>query len=385
MPNIHNGSNYPPPGGGGTHNLKPDLLQTARFIEAIDTTPSAPFGFRTFDDRGSDIRCAVKLHGTLGSAVRQSANPTKNGRICNPLGLLGFMQRLGAGVFFVANLLNGAGQRAANVVGIRALYVDCDTRDTVERLRRFIAATGLVPTIVVASGGVHDGVDKLHAYWRVTGCAVEDFTRSQLMLISRIGSDSAVQDPSRVMRLPGFYHQKHEPRMTCIIESSGRVYDCAELVALTALHPPFCHPAPGKQGNATSRDVASSQPINKPETTSRLRVLLDQHNGNIAPAATALIREAYRPNGGAPGNRHPTLVSIAGRCVQAGWHDELIRKLVIPVATEAWQVEGLSEDLNSILRSLRAKEAAKLAAAPPMSERAKRAASAFGCGQVGAR
>jgi hypothetical protein len=78
-------------------------------------------------------------------------------------------------------------------------------------------------------------------------------------------------------------------------------------------------------------------------------------------------------------------VSIAGRCVQAGWHDELIRKLVIPVATEAWQVEGLSEDLNSILRSLRAKEAAKLAAAPPMSERAKRAASAFGCGQVGAR
>jgi hypothetical protein len=228
MPNIHNGSNYPPPGGGGTHNLKPDLLQTARFIEAVDPAPGAPFGFRTFDDRGGDIRCAIKFHGTLDSAVRQCKNPAKNGRPCKPVCLLAFMQRLGAGIFFVPNLLDGAGQRAANVIGIRTLYVDCDTRDAVERLRNFIAATGLVPTIIVASGGVHDGVDKLHAYWRVIGCAVEDFTRSQRFLISRIGSDPAVQDPSRVMRLPGFYHQKGERRMTRILEVSGVAYNAAE-------------------------------------------------------------------------------------------------------------------------------------------------------------
>jgi hypothetical protein len=51
---------------------------------------------------------------------------------------------------------------------------------------------------------------------------------SQRFLISRIGSDPAVQDPSRVMRLPGFYHQKRKPRMTRILEVSGVAYNAAE-------------------------------------------------------------------------------------------------------------------------------------------------------------
>ena len=57
--------------------------------------------------------------------------------------LLGFMQRLGAGVFVVPNKLDGGGQLKRNVVSVRALYVDADSRPEVERLHTFIGVTGL--------------------------------------------------------------------------------------------------------------------------------------------------------------------------------------------------------------------------------------------------
>ena len=140
----------------------------------------------------------------LDRGIRQHNDPVKNGKPCCPARLLSYMQGLGAGAFFVINKLDGVGQRLANVAALPgALDVDADSRPEVERLHAFIATTGLTPTAVVASGGVHDGVEKLQAYWRMSGCPVAAFTRAQLSLVSRIGTDPAVQDASRVMRAAG--------------------------------------------------------------------------------------------------------------------------------------------------------------------------------------
>jgi hypothetical protein len=42
----------------------------------------------------------------------------------------------------------------------------------------------------------------------VEGCTIDQFRTLQERLIRAYGSDAAVKDPSRVLRLPGFIHQK---------------------------------------------------------------------------------------------------------------------------------------------------------------------------------
>lgn len=356
--------------------LTPDLAQARTFLDALDPSPGAQFGFRTFDDAGDDLRLAVKAFGTLDSGTRQSSNPAKHGKPCRPAGLLTWMQGKGAGAFVVPNQLDGRGQLKANVVGIRALYADCDNRQEVEQVHAFIKASGLMPTIIVASGGTHEGVDKLHAYWRVTGCPVPEFTRGQLTLVSRIGSDPAVQDPGRVMRLPGFWHQKREPRMTWIVAQSSATYAYPDLLARVMAQPQVCDPWAGGRGTGTRR-VATGQPLDPAGPTGRLRVLLDLHGDMVTPAVKALVREAVAPTKDRAGNRHATLLSIAARCVQVGWPDADIQALVQPVVIEHWGGDR-SERLAGMLIWVREQEAADLAVAPPMTPRAARLAAAFG-------
>lgn len=232
-----------------TPPLRPDFGEARQSLAAIDTDPAAQFGFRTIDDRGDDVRLAVKCYGSLDRGIRQSKQPAKNGQPCRPGNLLSFMQGKGAGAFFVPNQLDGQGQLKRNVVAIRALYVDADSRPEVERLHAFIAGTGLSTTVLIASGGVHDGVEKQQCYWRVSGCPVAEFTKAQLGLVSRIGTDPAVQDPGRVMRLAGFAHQKREPRQTRIVSiDSNAAYDYREFMARVLAQPQFCDPWGGGKG-----------------------------------------------------------------------------------------------------------------------------------------
>ena len=353
----------------------PDLAQAGSFQLALDNNPGALFGFRTIDDSGDDPRLAVKAFGTLDRGVRQSSNPAKNGQSCHPARLLAYMQGLGAGVFVVPNELDGQGQGKGSVAGIRALWVDADSRAAVEGLHTFVARSGLIPTIVVASGGIHEGVDKLHAYWRVTGCPVADFTRAQLTLASRIGSDPAVQDVGRVMRLPGFRHQKGAPRMTRIVAQSGRAYSFPAFMDRGLAQPQICDPWAGSKG-AGIRRAATGQLLDPAGPTARLRVLLDRHGGLVTPAVRALLREAVAPTEDRAGNRHATLMAVAARCVQVGWPDADIQALVQPVVIEHWGGDR-SHRLAGMLAWAREQEAAALAAAPPMTDRATRLAAAF--------
>jgi hypothetical protein len=360
----------------------PDLGQAQRLLDAIDPDPAAKFGFRTVADRGDDIRLSVKAYGTLGSGARQSKDPSKNGKACRPANLLAFMQDRGVGAFFVPNKLDGAGQMQANVIAIRALYVDADTRAAVDQLHRFIDKTVVAPTALVASGGVDDGVAKLHAYWRIEGCPVTAFREAQLTLVSRLGTDPAVQDASRVMRLAGFWHQKHEPRQTRLISASNVAHDFASFIARVKAEPQICDPwarGAGRGHPTLRRTGGGAQSASAAGPTARLRVLLDASGGLITPAVRALLREAVAPTEGRPGNRHGTIIAVTARCIQAKWSDDDIRDLVLPVANADWGDGDWRQHLDDVIGWTRRQEAASVAAAVAAPDRLS---AAFGAGRA---
>ena len=99
------------------------------------------------------------------------------------------------------------GRKAENVRRVRAHYVDLD-KCGIDPL--FTAE--LPPHIVVESSP-----GKWHAYWLAApDTPIDEFPAVQTALAKRFSGDLAVSDPSRVMRLPGFYHQKKDadPFMT---------------------------------------------------------------------------------------------------------------------------------------------------------------------------
>ena len=141
--------------------------------------------------------------------------------------MLTFMQSKGAGAFIAPQVFDGTGATAKNVTGIRVAITDADSDEQLESQRRFIVQSGVEPSVVVASGGLTaSGAEKQQFYWNLSDCPVDRFTALQLLLLSRAGTDPSVKDPPRLMRLPGFPHQKREPRMTRIVAITDRIYDC---------------------------------------------------------------------------------------------------------------------------------------------------------------
>lgn len=114
-----------------------------------------------------------------------------------------------------------------HVIACRTLFADFDGCGW-QSVSTVITNVGLpIPTLVVNSG---HGV---HTYWRLTQ-PIEP-TRWKVLqqrLIATVGSDPAIKNPERIMRLPGFLNVKSEPYVECCLSqtSNGRVrYDLAEI------------------------------------------------------------------------------------------------------------------------------------------------------------
>lgn len=171
--------------------------------------PDGQFTFQTFNDAKNKGKPLTNvLHGTLSKHKDVLAN----------------LNQQGAGVFVTINQTNLEGRTSRDIKAIRALFVDFDTPDDnrIEQLKNL----AYPPTLIVESSP-----DKHHAYWVVNdkdGIALDEFKPMQQRLIQHLGSDPAVCDLPRVMRLPGFYHCKDEPFMTHIVHE-GKKYNSQEL------------------------------------------------------------------------------------------------------------------------------------------------------------
>lgn len=168
-----------------------DLAVTARFLAAL--SPDNTHTFQTFDDAKQGRRGMTDiLHGTLAAKAHR----------------LSSLNYKGAGVFVMVNRGDGYGRKADNVIGCRALFLDLDG-SPIEP----VLAAPIRPRIVVESSP-----GKWHAYWPVVDLPAERFTTAQKSLAALYAGDPKVHDRPRVMRLPGFLHNKAEPFQSRLVE-----------------------------------------------------------------------------------------------------------------------------------------------------------------------
>jgi putative DNA primase/helicase len=184
--------------------MKLDINQAQRFLTLL--AGDEPLTFQTFDDGGTkNPKLARILHGNLEEHATT----------------LSALNAQGAGVFVMVNCGDGLGRKAANVTGIRALFVDLDGAPLEP-----VLAAGVEPHLTIESS-----TGRYHAYWLVSECAIEQFTQLQAALAAKFNSDPKVKDLPRVMRLPGFWHQKAEPYQTRILhENPALPYADADII-----------------------------------------------------------------------------------------------------------------------------------------------------------
>ena len=137
----------------------------------------------------------------------------------------------GAGIFLMVNHGDLQGRRAQNVTAITAYFADLDGAP-------IPPCWPAPPTALIESSP-----GRYHVYWRVTGAPLDQFERVQKHIALLLDSDPKVCDLPRVMRLPGYLHQKAKPFTTRILQlDPDAVYsheDMIERLAVPRAHRPL--------------------------------------------------------------------------------------------------------------------------------------------------
>jgi len=165
-----------------------DLAHAASFLDTLEER--GQFVFQTFDDtEAKRPELARTFYGTLQQHHRA----------------LIAMNERGAGIYVTVNKTAGARRRAVDIVALRALFVDADGQP-------MPAAWHRPPSMIIRRDDLH-----WHAYWILSpDSALSAFTPAQKRLAAHYHTDPAVNDLSRVMRIPGFYHNKATPIMVTL-------------------------------------------------------------------------------------------------------------------------------------------------------------------------
>jgi hypothetical protein len=200
---------------------EPNLEQAATFLGLLGG--DGEYTFQVFDD--SDLKRGYLAKVCHGALEEEAAR-------------LAVWNQSGAGVFVVVNEADGMGRRAENITRVRAVFVDLDGAPL-----QPVLACMLEPHIIVESSP-----GRFHAYWIVDGLPLDQFPAVQRAIAARFNGDPAVIDVCRVMRVPGFYHQKAERFQTRVHGISDRLPYTADQIL--AEFPPVA-----VKGNGAAADV----------------------------------------------------------------------------------------------------------------------------------
>jgi hypothetical protein len=187
-----------PNGARATGALAPINFEQARDFLAALAPGESNFTFQTFDD---------------SEAEQPELVDVKHGSLADNFARLARLSATGAGVFVTVNRTDLKGRRKENIVAVRALFADLDGAPLTN-----IGRVGLPPHIIVISSP-----GRFHAYWRVERVGTTEFTGLQERLAALFDSDPSVTDLPRVMRLPGFPHQK-DPANPHLVWFQARVH-----------------------------------------------------------------------------------------------------------------------------------------------------------------
>lgn len=165
----------------------------------------------------------ILLFQALDDSKRGIPGLTKtiSGKFNDVLNELTDYSNRGAGIFLTINLDNGQEERKTqNIIGIRSFFADKDDGNF-EKLP-------LPPTCI------NQSKNGQHAYWVLKSPSeqIDKFKKIQKDIADFLNTDSAICDLPRVMRLPGFPHQKdiEDPFYVKIFESNEDcLYDLEEI------------------------------------------------------------------------------------------------------------------------------------------------------------
>jgi RepB DNA-primase from phage plasmid len=164
-----------------------DRTEAKRFFDLLlgGVSDDEEFTFQTLDD--NQMRADKQLNRRLRGRLEDVADELER------------LNQRGAGIYVTVNKIRPGRRLAANVTGVRALFVDLDGAPL-----KPVWDWKLTPHIVVESSP-----GKYHVYWRADGSVrLEDFSGLQRKLASVFNGDPSVCDLPRILRLPGAWHQK---------------------------------------------------------------------------------------------------------------------------------------------------------------------------------
>jgi hypothetical protein len=200
------------------------------FLDAL--APGGVFVFQSFPDRKTAGRGGRTLVGTAASATQWLREGNQKGHA----------------VCVTINKVKGRRRASHDVCAIRALFVDLDGAPLGP-----VLAAPVPPSILVESSP-----GRFHAYWLIDELPLSEFTRAQKQLAERFGGDPSVCDLPRVMRLPGYWHQKGTPFVSTLMEcDSARRWTWTRFAELMDLRAASAQPAlpEGQRNNGLFRNA----------------------------------------------------------------------------------------------------------------------------------
>ncbi len=132
--------------------------------------------------------------------------------------------RKGAGIFVMVNAGDLNGRSEENVTAVRAVFLDLDGSPLEPVLE-----WGVKPHLITQTSPGPDEKPRYQCFWLVKDFPVDKklFGAAQTALCEKFKGDPHItKDLNRVMRVPGFYHNKRDPFL-------------CELVDRTTSHPPY--------------------------------------------------------------------------------------------------------------------------------------------------
>lgn len=170
------------------------------------------------------------------------------------------LNRRGAGIFVTVNRTDGKGRTLNNMVSPLAIFQEADRPNT--------PLPPLEPHIEVESSP-----GKFHRYWLIDQATAPTFdTWREVMnrMVSEFGSDPNACDPARVLRLPGFFHQKDPSRPFMV-----RIHSCSRTQPYTWQQiTAVIKPLPKKQIDRTAIQTLQGRSIENPlQLTSALAAI----------------------------------------------------------------------------------------------------------------
>lgn len=203
----------------------------------------------------------------------QDKNPPlpglKHGTLEEHRAFLRQLNQRGAGIYFTVNETDLKGRRKEHITRVRAYMIDCDgitkPQDKTKKLRQ-IYNSPLKPSLIIETR------NGLHVYWYSTGeeaVDADDYRRVNGRLAHHLGGDMKARDISRVMRVPGFLHQKDPSQpveVKIVREFPDNVYTREQLLEAFA-------PYPGEEEELEQARQAAlpPEPINLERGTDQVR------------------------------------------------------------------------------------------------------------------